>query len=86
VLQSSVTNFLKMARMVLLGNAHTRLPFEGVAAFYRALQRGASGGEFNPIFYVSNSPWNLYDLLEDFMDVHGVPAGPLFLRDWSRRR
>lgn len=83
VLQSSVTNFLKMARMVLLGNAHTRLPFEGVAAFYRALQRGASGGEFNPIFYVSNSPWNLYDLLEDFMDVHGVPAGPLFLRDWS---
>ncbi len=83
VLQSSVTDFLKMARVVLLGNAHTRLPFEGVAAFYRALQRGASGGEFNPIFYVSSSPWNLYDLLEDFMDLHGVPAGPLFLRDWS---
>ena len=83
VLQSNVTNFLKMARVVLLGNAHTRLPFEGVAAFYRALQRGASGGEFNPIFYVSSSPWNLYDLLEDFMDLHGVPAGPLFLRDWS---
>ena len=83
VLQSSVTDFLKMARVVLLGNAHTRLPFEGVAVFYRALQRGASGGEFNPIFYVSSSPWNLYDLLEDFMDLHGVPAGPLFLRDWS---
>jgi phosphatidate phosphatase APP1 len=21
--------------------------------------------------------------LEDFLDVHGVPAGPLFLKDWS---
>lgn len=81
VVKSDVTNLLKMARLALLNNAHTRLPFEGVAAFYRALQRGA--GEFNPIFYVSSSPWNLYDLLEDFLDVHGVPAGPLFLKDWG---
>jgi phosphatidate phosphatase APP1 len=22
-------------------------------------------------------------MLEDFLDVHGVPAGPLFLKDWS---
>jgi phosphatidate phosphatase APP1 len=83
VLRSSVTDVLRMARMVLLSNAHTRLPFEGVSDFYRALQRGLSGEDFNPIFYVSSSPWNLYDMLEDFLDVHGVPAGPLFLKDWS---
>ncbi len=86
VVRSDVTNLLKMARLALLNNAHTRLPFEGVAAFYHALQRGAGGpdgGVFNPIFYVSSSPWNLYDLLEDFLDVHGVPAGPLFLKDWG---
>ena len=82
VVQSSVTSFVKMARIVLLNNAHTRLPFEGVASFYHALQRG-KGREFNPIFYVSSSPWNMYDLLEDFLDVHGLPAGPLFLKDWS---
>ncbi len=82
VVRSSVTNFSKMVRLTLLNNAHTRLPFEEVASFYRALQQG-TGREFNPIFYVSNGPWNLYDLLEDFLDVHGVPAGPLFLRDWS---
>lgn len=82
VVQSNVTSFLKMVRIALLNNAHSRLPFEGVAAFYHALQRGV-GEEFNPIFYVSSSPWNLYDLLEDFLDVHGVPAGPLFLKDWS---
>src|SRR5919202_1922152 len=82
VVRSSVTSFVKMARIVLLNNAHTRLPFEGVASFYHALQRG-KGREFNPIFYVSSSPWNMYDLLEDFLDVHGLPAGPLFLKDWS---
>jgi phosphatidate phosphatase APP1 len=83
VIQSSATDLLRMARMTLLRNAYTRLPFEGVSEFYRALQAGRTGGECNPIFYVSSSPWNLYDLLEDFLDLHGVPAGPLFLKDWS---
>jgi phosphatidate phosphatase APP1 len=83
VVRSSATNALKMAWIVLLNNAHTRLPFEGVAAFYEALQRGADGREYNPIFYVSSSPWNIYDVLEDFLNVHGVPPGPLFLKDWS---
>lgn len=82
VVRTSVRSLLKMLKLVLLSNAHARLPFEGVAVFYQALQHG-EGREFNPIFYVSNGPWNLYDLLEDFLDVHGLPAGPLFLRDWS---
>jgi phosphatidate phosphatase APP1 len=83
VLRSGVTDLVRMVRIVLLSNAHTRLPFEGVSDFYRALQLGSSGRGFNPIFYVSSSPWNLYDMLEDFLNVHGVPAGPLFLKDWS---
>jgi phosphatidate phosphatase APP1 len=83
VVRSSATHVLKMARIVALNNAHTRLPFEGVAEFYGALQRGPEGRGYNPIFYVSSSPWNIYDVLEDFLDVHGVPEGPLFLKDWS---
>ena len=83
VVRSSATNVLKMAWIVLRNNAHTRLPFEGVAAFYGALQLGEDGRSFNPIFYVSSSPWNIYDVLEDFLNVHGVPPGPLFLKDWS---
>ena len=75
MVRSSATNALKMAWIVLLNNAHTRLPFAGVNVFYEALQRGAEGRDLNPIFYVSSSPWNIYDLLEDFLDVHGVPAG-----------
>ncbi len=83
VLQSSVTDVIQMARLVLLGNARTRLPFKGVAAFYRALHRGATAPANNPIFYVSSSPWNLFDLLNEFLELQGIPAGPLALRDWS---
>jgi len=82
ILRSEVTSSLTMLRLLLFSNAHTRLPFEGVAAFYRALYSG-SGRERNPVFYVSTGPWNLYDLLEDFMEIQAIPAGPIFLRDWG---
>lgn len=78
VLQTNVLDLLAMARNVFLHNAHTRLPFEGVAAFYRALQKGTQD-TFNPIFYLSSSPWNLYDLLVDFFQMREIPLGPLFL-------
>jgi len=78
VLQSHVTSLVQAFRTVLLGNARTRLPFPGVAAFYRALHGGASGAEQNPVFYVSSSPWNLYDLLVDFFDSSIVCASLTF--------
>lgn len=83
IVATQATNLLKMARIVFLNNARTRLPFEGVAAFYRALHQGRSGAEANPIFYVSSSPWNLYDLLVDFLALHDIPAGPLLLQDYG---
>jgi phosphatidate phosphatase APP1 len=83
VLQSRVTDFVRAARLVLLENARTRLPFHGVAAFYRALVSGAGGDEGNPIFYVSNSPWNIYEVITDFLAAQGIPAGPMLLRDWD---
>ncbi len=83
VVLTNATSLLKMGRTVFLGNAHTRVPFPGVAAFYEALQAGASGHDFNPLFYVSSSPWNLYDLLTEFLQVQGITIGPLMLRDWG---
>jgi phosphatidate phosphatase APP1 len=35
----------------------------------------------NPIFYLSSSPWNLYDFLTDFLDTNQLPGGPLLLTD-----
>ncbi|MEX2582451.1 MAG: phosphatase domain-containing protein [Gemmatimonadota bacterium] len=86
VVETDVANLLRMMRLVLLTNAHTRLPFAGVAAFYRALHRGAAGAFTNPIFYVSSSPWNFYDLLTEVFEVHDIPLGPLFLKDYGLAR
>jgi phosphatidate phosphatase APP1 len=81
VLVTGATSLLQTARLTFLGNAYTRLPFAGVAAFYRALQSGPVTTLFNPIYFVSSSPWNLYDLLVDFFRIQGIPKGPILLRD-----
>lgn len=83
VVYTGVTSRLQMARTVFLRNAHTRLPLEGVAAFYQALQAGSTGFGHNPLFYVSGSPWNLYDLFTQFFEINEIPAGPLIFRDWG---
>jgi len=84
VIRTEVTSLLRMLKTVVLQNAATRLPFPGVAAFYQALQNGRAGTDpVNPIFYVSSSPWNLYDLLEEFLVIQQIPVGPLVLRDWG---
>lgn len=86
IVRTGATSLLTMARVVLLSNAHTRLPFQGIGAFYGALQRGAGGEGGNPLFYVSSSPWNIYDMLVEFLAINEIPAGPLFLQDWGLGR
>jgi phosphatidate phosphatase APP1 len=86
ILQTHVTRRWKMVWLTLVENAHTRLPFEGTSELYRALAAGASGDADNPVFYVSKSPWNLYDFLIEFMERHGLPRGPLLLRELGLRR
>lgn len=83
VIQTGATDVVRMVRATIFGNARTRIPFPGVAAFYAALQRGGTGTGFNPIFYVSSSPWNLYDVIEQFMALQRIPQGPTMLRDWG---
>jgi phosphatidate phosphatase APP1 len=83
IISSNITDKLKMVLTVALLNEHTRVPFKGVSAFYQALVKGASGSEENPVFYVSSSPWNLHSLLVEFLKVHNIPVGPLFLKDFG---
>lgn len=86
VIQTDVVNILAMARHTFFGSARTRKPLAGAAGLYRALQAGPEGAADagrprNPVWYVSSSPWNLHDLLEDFLDLNALPPGPLLLRD-----
>lgn len=86
VVRTGATNKFRMTRTVLLNNAHTRIPFPGVSALYRALQRGPEDRAHNPIFYLSSSPWNLYGFFMQFFVVHDLPLGPVFLRDFGLSR
>ena len=79
VVYTAAQDLFKMIRIAYLGNAHSRRPFAGVEAFYQALQQPNEKG--NPIFYVSSSPWNMYDLFDKFMNLNNIPNGPILLRD-----
>ncbi len=83
ILHTDATRLLTMARLTFLHNARTRKPLEGVGELYQILQSGHHKEPVNPIFYVSSSPWNLYDLLVDFMELNAIPHGPLMLRDFG---
>ncbi len=78
LLVTNVHNLIGLARSLLSGRASQRAHFPGAPALYRGLH---SGG--NPLFFVSSSPWNLYDLLEETFDYHGLPGHVTFLRDWG---
>jgi len=75
-----------VVQTVLLSDATARVPLAGAPELYRALAHGAGDGRQRPVFYVSTSPWNLAELLEDFLHRHGFPSGPLFLTDWGPGR
>ncbi len=83
VLRTGAAKVWQMFATVILNNALTRLPFPGGAELYRALTTGPGGTANNPVFYVSSSPWNLFDLLWLFLRHNGLPLGPLLLRDWG---
>ena len=83
IIRTNALNLLAMSRNTFFHNAYSRLPFAGVSEFYKSLQLGRNGKRNNPFFYVSSSPWNLYDLLVDFLDLNKIPAGPLLLRDFG---
>lgn len=81
ILITGAMRIWEMLKVTFTQNAHTRIPFAGVSEFYDALRKGRDQIVSNPIFYVSSSPWNIYDFLMEFLDAHDIPKGPLMLRD-----
>jgi phosphatidate phosphatase APP1 len=78
VVRTGATHLLRHVTTVLMGSAHSRQVFPGVAELYVALQKGK-----NPIWYLSSSPWNIYDLIVEMMDLRGVPRGTLLMKDFG---
>ena len=73
----------RVVKNTFFKRAEKRIPLEGAAEFYTKLQKGKSGNDCNPIFYVSHSPWNLYHYLELFLIKNNFPKGPILLRDFA---
>ncbi|WP_120716932.1 phosphatase domain-containing protein [Tsuneonella amylolytica] len=79
-----------------------RIAVPGADGFYGAIGGGAvvvapeatdkdrAGAHFaathRPFFYVSSSPWNLFQYLVAFQQSRNLPLGPLLLRDWGLNR
>ncbi len=77
ILISHATRVGKKFWLSISKNAYTRRPFPGVSNFYKALTHSGK----NPVFYVSSSDWNLFDMIRDFINYRKIPAGPLLLKD-----
>ncbi|UJH92820.1 DUF2183 domain-containing protein [Antarcticibacterium sp. 1MA-6-2] len=84
ILKTDVTSFLKLRLLKnsLLTNAYERIPLKGAPELYQKLHCGKHGENKNPIFYLSNSPWNLYQYLKLFLDYNKFPKGPILLRNF----
>ncbi|MEX0883178.1 MAG: phosphatase domain-containing protein [Cyclobacteriaceae bacterium] len=77
VIVSHATTLGKKLWLSISKNAYTRRPFPGVSDFYRLI---TNDGE-HPVFYVSSSDWNLFDLIQDFLIYRNIPKGPILLKD-----
>ncbi|MEJ1222600.1 App1 family protein [Sediminicola sp. 1XM1-17] len=82
ILHTGMMSWLKWRVLynTFLKTPDRRIPLSGAPEFYHLLHRGAPGDKSNPIFYVSNSPWNLYLYLKFFLKNNNFPKGPILLR------
>jgi phosphatidate phosphatase APP1 len=85
VIESGITRGLEVLRLTLLTEVTKRTPLPGAAELYRALT--VPRGDCSvPVFYLSTSPWNLYEVLARFLVLRRFPAGPLLLTAWGPSR
>jgi phosphatidate phosphatase APP1 len=85
ILETGISRGIEFVRATLLTPVGDRAPLPGAAALYRALVT-PDGGPQRPVFYVSTSPWNLHEMLLEFIALRRFPLGPLLLTDWGPSR
>jgi phosphatidate phosphatase APP1 len=81
IVETGLTRGVEFLRATLLTPVGDRSPLPGAASLYRALTAPS-----RPVFYVSTSPWNLHEMLLEFVALRRFPRGPLLLTDWGPSR
>ncbi|MDA8585037.1 DUF2183 domain-containing protein [Rhodobacteraceae bacterium] len=76
VLRTGAFSLIKNLWTSATGNVHEREVFPDAIELMKSL-----AGEGASFFYVSSSPWNLYDYLQSIFARTELPLGPFFLRD-----
>ncbi|HET9429198.1 MAG TPA: phosphatase domain-containing protein [Allosphingosinicella sp.] len=82
VIETGATNFIKNWRRVLIERPQDRLAVPGASTLYKMIARDHVAPA-RAFFYVSSSPWNLYGFIAEFMQLNGIPHGPMFLQDYG---
>ncbi|QCK15162.1 App1 family protein [Mangrovivirga cuniculi] len=77
IIVSDAMHSIKRIITMISNDAPSRVPFEGVSEFYHGLIHHNR----NPLFFVSGSSYNLYDMLVNFCEHHDIPKAPFILRD-----
>ncbi len=72
-------NGLKTLYNTFLFNAFRRKTLPNVEKWYNEL---TENGKL-PTFYLSSSPWNLYDVLLQILRINNLPEGTVLLRDYG---
>lgn len=82
VIETGATDFIRNWRRVLVERPQDRLAVPGASTLYTMFARDHVA-PVRPFFYVSSSPWNLYGFIAEFMELNGIPHGPMFLKDYG---
>jgi phosphatidate phosphatase APP1 len=82
VIETGATNLFKNWKRVLVEQPGDRLAVPGASTLYKMIARDHVAPA-RPFFYVSSSPWNLYGFITEFMELNGIPHGPMFLKDYG---
>lgn len=83
VLKTGLTEGMVAVKQTLLLNAQTRRAIPGMAALYHAIAMGVRKRPAPMFLYLSTGPWNLYEMLTDFLALRQFPKGVLLLTDWG---
>jgi phosphatidate phosphatase APP1 len=76
VLETGAYSLARNLWTSLTGNALTRHVFPDSVQLIRTLH-----ADRNPVFFVSSSPWNMFQFLQSIFARFDLPRAPMFLRD-----
>ena len=87
IVETGAASLRRNWRRVLAQMPAERTVVPGAVEFYGRLAGGTLGDSVpasrRPFFYVSSSPWNLFEYITAFQKLQKLPQGPLLLRNWA---